>query len=108
MPLIEQTIDAASANANNRNGFASDCSEAAQLMRAEAEIVSVAPCVSWVKRRLGRNVRLWREADVDKLQLRCTRNSYCGQASFKSMGYSFSYRRLRRNRISARRSLRLR
>ena len=52
MLLIEQTIGAASANANNRNGFASnrsDCSEAAQLMRAEAEIVSVVPCVSWVK-----------------------------------------------------------
>jgi hypothetical protein len=49
MLLMKQTIDAASANANNRNGFASDCSEAAQLMRAKVEIVSVVPCLSWVK-----------------------------------------------------------
>jgi hypothetical protein len=35
--LIGQTIDAPGANANNRNGFASYRSEAAQLMRAEVE-----------------------------------------------------------------------
>jgi hypothetical protein len=40
MLLIEQTIDAATANANDHNAFAgnrSDCSEAAQLTRAERE-----------------------------------------------------------------------
>jgi hypothetical protein len=43
LKLIGQTIDAAGANANNRNGFASYRSEAAQLMRAEVEVVSVVP-----------------------------------------------------------------
>jgi hypothetical protein len=41
--LTGQTIGAATANANNRNGFAgnrSDCSEAAQLMRVDVEVVS--------------------------------------------------------------------
>src|ERR1700704_5121843 len=45
MLLIEQTIGAASANANNRSGPGSNrsvCSEAAQPMRAEAEVASVA------------------------------------------------------------------
>jgi hypothetical protein len=52
MVLIEQTIGAASANANNRNDLGShrsDCSEAAQPMRAEIEAVSVVP-MSWVIR----------------------------------------------------------
>jgi hypothetical protein len=51
MLLIAQTIGAASANANNRNGLGSnrsDCGEAAQPMRAEAEVVSVIPCFGWV------------------------------------------------------------
>ena len=55
MPLIEQTIGAASANANIRNDLGSnrsDGSEAAQPMRADVEVVSVVPRLSWVK--LGR------------------------------------------------------
>src|SRR6266481_1746686 len=49
MLLIAQTIGAAIANANNRNGLGSnrsDCSEAAQPMRADVGVVSVIPCQS--------------------------------------------------------------
>jgi hypothetical protein len=54
--LTEQTIDAATANANHRNGLAShrsDCSEAAQPMRAEVEVISVVSYLSWFIFRLG-------------------------------------------------------
>jgi hypothetical protein len=49
MLLIAQTIGAAIANANNRSGLGSNrsgCSEAAQPMRADVEVVSVIPCQS--------------------------------------------------------------
>src|SRR5260221_6084005 len=49
MFLIAQTIGAAIANANNRSGPCnnrSDCSEAAQPIRADVEVVSVFPCQS--------------------------------------------------------------